>query len=275
MKRYTKNEIKNVLDKVGVYEKDVVMVHSSLFSIGIMDSVPYPEQTKAVLQVLNNAVGSEGTIVVPTFNFDFCKGKLYSVKETPSVKMGNLSEYVRKHPAAIRSKHPMQSVAALGKYSELITKNDTQSAFEKGGSFDIMTNLNGKLLFLGANFQSAALIHGVEEKLHVPYRYKKLFSGSWMGINGKICRKTYSMFVRSEILKPILRLSVLENNLIEQGKLKSATLGMGKVSSVSFKDFLEAAEQMIKKDPFALLDNREEVIDKIENGIYNNVTSEG
>jgi len=270
MKSYTKDELINVLNDACVYEKDVVMVHSSLLSMGIMDSVPYPEQTKAVLQVLENVVGSEGTIVVPTFNFDFCKGKPYSIKETPSVKMGSLSEYVRKHPAVRRSKHPMQSVAALGKYSELITKNDTQSAFEKGGSFDSMTTLNGKLLFLGANFQSAALIHSVEEKLKVPYRYKKLFSGRWMGLDGKICEKTYSLFVRSEILKPILKLSVVESKLTEQDKLKSVTLGMGKVSCVSFRDFIEEAEQMIKKDPFVLLQNKEAVIDRLQSGLFKN-----
>ena len=76
--------------ELGIKEGDVILVHSSFNSLGNISNDP-DEVINALLTVL----GKNGTLIVPTFNFDFCNGKLFNVNETPS-QMGIITEFVRK-----------------------------------------------------------------------------------------------------------------------------------------------------------------------------------
>jgi aminoglycoside 3-N-acetyltransferase len=262
MKRYSKTNFHDSLIQIGITKGDILFVQSSLLSLGLIKSIEINSQPTEILKILLDIVGKEGTIAAPTFNFDFCNGIPFSKLRTPSKKMGVFSEVVRNHPDAQRSSHPMQSIAAIGYHAQAITANDTMSAFSENGSFDIMTRLNAKLLFLGASIQSTALIHMVEEQLKVPYRYWKEFNGFYSIGNEPALMKTYKLYVRSEILKPVLSLNFLGELLQNEGKMRSVNVGTGKISSILFDDFLNVATFMVSQDPFRLLGNRNEVLQK-------------
>lgn len=262
MRSFTSDQLRNALIQLVISKGDILFIHSSLLSLGLIDAADVNSQSTEILKILGNILCKEGTVAVPTFNFDFCIGIPFSKELTKSKKMGVFSEEVRTHPDAIRSSHPMQSIAAIGHHAKTITANDTSTAFSNGGSFDIMRKLGAKLVFLGANVQSAALIHLVEEELNVPYRYFKEFTGDYsLGIEPPV-KKSYAMFVRSEILEPKLSLKILENCLISEGKLKSVKLGMGTIATVDFRDFMNTATNLVKNDPFILLENKNEVYEK-------------
>ncbi|NTU55794.1 MAG: AAC(3) family N-acetyltransferase, partial [Anaerolineales bacterium] len=76
---------------LGVEEGDTLLVHSSYKSLGPVDGGP-----QTVIRALEAALGTEGdgTLIMPTFNFDFNKGAPWDVRTTPS-KMGVLTELVR------------------------------------------------------------------------------------------------------------------------------------------------------------------------------------
>jgi len=94
--------------------------------------------------------------------------------------MGVFSEYIRSLPDSRRSYHPMQSLAVIGKLRDEIIENDTISSFSENGPFGRLVKYNAKLLLLGADFNSVSMIHWVEEKYSVPYRYWKSFVGSYI-----------------------------------------------------------------------------------------------
>jgi len=84
-------------------------------TLGQLDYVGGVEDgPQTVIDALLEVLGNDGTLIMPTFNFDFCKGEPWDVRNTPS-HMGAMTNMVRQHPAAKRVFHPIYSFAILGK----------------------------------------------------------------------------------------------------------------------------------------------------------------
>lgn len=193
-------------------------------------------------------------MAVPTFNFDFCKGLPFNNQGTPSKNMGVFSEYVRKCPQSKRSKHPMQSIAAVGYKTDFIIENDTKSSFSPNGPFDRLKALNGKILLLGADFNSVSMIHWVEEKYEVPYRYWKTFEGTYID-NNTPSEKKYKMYVRSMETNPLLKLYGIEKELIRTNKLLETQIGSSSIKVFAISDFISIAEDFIARNPYYFVSN--------------------
>jgi aminoglycoside N3'-acetyltransferase len=168
--------------------------------------------------------------------------------------MGVFSEFVRKHQQAKRSKHPMQSIAVVGAHSDFIIEKDTESSFSPDGPFDRLKALNGKILLLGADFNSVSMIHWVEEKYEVPYRYWKTFEGIYIDKNIS-AEKSYKMYVRSAETNPLLKLYSIEKELNNTNKIREAQVGSGFLKVFNIADFITIAEHLISHNPYHFVSN--------------------
>ncbi len=173
LKQLTRNQLLEALRTLGVRPGDGLLVHSALQFLGnpVGGLAMYLE---ALLEAIHP---DKGTLAVPTFNFAFANGEPYDPKITPSVGMGAFSEFVRQQPQAQRTTHPMQSLSVIGRYAADLAERDTPSAFDPGSAFERMVELNFKILLLGSDIDSISLIHYSEQRLNVPYRYWKSFTG--------------------------------------------------------------------------------------------------
>lgn len=261
MKKYDAEDISSALTDCGIIQTDVVMMHSSPITLGIFKG----KQTSAeMVEALLRPLEEKGTLVAPAFNFDFCKGKPFNRQKSPSKNMGVLSEVIRRFPGAERSRHPMQSVSAIGEFSKDICERDTPSAYSIGGSFDRLLELDAKMLLFGVRFNAASFFHYAEEKLQVPYRYFKTFAGEYVDEDISEQRE-YKMYVRDLDLNPQLDLHSLEAAMESEGKLRKSKLGMGEIIVFYFKDFYETACEMLEKDLLFFLSNKQDVMDKLSN----------
>ena len=127
--------------------------------------------SETIYTEIKTIIGEEGTIIVPTFTYGFCSGDDFDIDNTPGVAMGNFSEYVRKLDSSIRSKHPMQSISANGRLAEHLCEVDTYSTFAENGPFYRFIKASGKMLLLGVGFENMTILHILEERFQVPYRY--------------------------------------------------------------------------------------------------------
>ena len=262
MKKYTSEDIQKALHEVGIKRGDIVNIHSCFIALGRLVGTEVSNPVENTISVILNYLGENGTLVAPVFNFDFCEGEIFNRQETPSKNMGVISEAIRNWNGALRSSHPAQSVSAIGKMATFICEPDTLSAFSIGGSFHRMLELNSKLLFYGVSFESASFVHYIEERLKVPYRFWKRFRGEY--IDGNISEsREYRMYVRDLDLHAQLHLGVFQQKMISDGKLKSAKLGMTQIYSCTYFDFFVMANEMMKQDPFCVLSNKKEVIEKL------------
>ncbi|MCW0217548.1 MAG: AAC(3) family N-acetyltransferase, partial [Prosthecobacter sp.] len=74
------------------------------------------------------ALGADGTLLLPLYNFDFCKGSPFNIRTTSS-QMGALTEAGRVWPGAVRTGHPIYSFAAIGAKSSLFRRVDNRSGY--------------------------------------------------------------------------------------------------------------------------------------------------
>jgi aminoglycoside 3-N-acetyltransferase len=254
MRKFKLEELSDSLSTLGLIKGDLLFIHSSLFNFGLPSDCSISEVPSKIFNKLQNTIGAEGTIAVPTFNFDFCNGLPFNIQETPSKIMGVFSEFVRKHPQAKRSKHPMQSIAAVGPMTDFIIENDTESSFSPDGPFDRLKTLEGKILLLGADINSVSMIHYVEEKCKVPYRYWKTFEGTYIDKNISTT-KSYKMYVRSMETNPLLKINGIERELKKTDKLLESQIGSGFIRIFNISDFVSIAEDFIAQNPYFFVSN--------------------
>lgn len=245
----THSQLSEALKSVTVQQGDGLLVHSALQLLG------RPEAgLQMVLETLLEAVGPEGTIAVPTFPFTFNRGMDYDPDTTPSKGMGAFSEYVRRQADALRTPHPMQSLAAIGKDAVDLARRDTLSAFDDGSPFDRMVQLGFKLLLLGADVQAASIVHYSEQRAKVPYRYWKDFSGR-VKVGDQWQPRTYRMFVRDLDLNPVLTLAPIQRSLETARLWHSYPINFGEIACCRLMDFVTATDALLAADPWALIAN--------------------
>jgi len=254
MLKVNREQVVNALQSVGLQKGDGVMAHSALQFLGMPEGGlgMYYGALCAVLGISEGA----GTLVVPTFNFGFAHGEPFIQQETPAEEMGVFPEYIRQQPEVLRSPHPMQSIAAVGCHAADLTSRDTSSAFDPGSAFERMVELDFKLLLLGADVRFTSLVHYPEQRMKVPYRYWKEFTGEVRLLGTPPATRTYRMYARDLTLDPEVNCAPVRKLLIERGLWSSVTLNYGKVEVCRFRDFVKAEEELLAKDPWVLVTNR-------------------
>ncbi|MEK6256763.1 MAG: AAC(3) family N-acetyltransferase [Chloroflexota bacterium] len=250
MNSVTKQQVIEIFHALDIVPGDGLLVHSALQFLGL------PQGGEGMyLEALQSVIGSQGTIAVPTFNFAFAKGEDYDPLTTPSVGMGAYSEYVRQRPEALRTTHPMQSLAVIGAHAQDLAGRDTPSAFDDRSAFARMLELDYKLVLLGADIEASSIAHYSELRAEVPYRYWKDFTGRiLLNNNWETC--TYRMFVRDLEINPLLTGVPVQALLESKGQWTSEPLNYGFISVCSMRDFVATTDEILAKDIWSLVTNQ-------------------
>jgi aminoglycoside N3'-acetyltransferase len=196
-----------------------------------------------------------GTLAVPTFTFAFARGEDYDPQTSPSIGMGVFAEAIRQRSEALRTPHPMQSLAVIGRYAADLASRHTSGAFDPGSAFERLLELDFKLLLLGADVQAVSMLHYVEQRRQVPYRYWKDFSGLVKTAAGWETR-TYRMFVRDLEQDPHIELYPVQACLQERNLWQQVRFNYGQVASCRLVDFVNVLDEFIASDPWSLVVNR-------------------
>ena len=251
---YDNNDVHQCLTDLGISSGDCIFLHTALRSLGEFNNLTNDNKLLALLNIFLNSVGFLGTIVVPTFNFSFCKGEPFDIDLSPSDGMGAFSEFVRTDVRSHRSKHPFHSVAAIGKNSQLIASSIGYSEFSEGSFFDQLLHLKTKIVFFGMPFVET-FVHLAEERAKVPYRYWKTFSGDFKD-GEKIEKKLFNFYARNLDIEPEPRVDIAKINvyLRDKGIIKSVKLGEGEVSVCDSGEMVAELLEKFTSDPtFALV----------------------
>lgn len=169
----TSVEIADALRRLGLEEGDVVLVHSSLSSLGYVEG-----GAEAVIDALLQAVGPSGTVMVPTLTGSPSDGPdnppVFDVRSTPCWT-GRIPETFRRRPDAVRSLHPTHSVAVIGRKAGWLTAGHEHSITPCGPDtpYGRLVALRGKVLLIGVDHNRSTLFHHIEEEAHVPYHLQK------------------------------------------------------------------------------------------------------
>ena len=106
----TRGRIADALRQLGVRPGDVLMLHSSLRSLGHVVG-----GAATVVDALLEVLGPSGTLVGPSFNYATAQapGFVFDPLNTPS-DMGAIADEIRRRAGNLRSRHLTHSISAIG-----------------------------------------------------------------------------------------------------------------------------------------------------------------
>lgn len=168
------------LRSLGVLEGSTLLVHSSLSALGWVCGGAH-----AVVTALETAVGTTGTLVMPTFSgqlsdpatwrnppaprewWDTIREELpaYDEARTATRGMGAVAECFRTGRDVLRSPHPQNSFAASGpKAAHIVGEHALDHRFGDGSPLARIYDVDGWVLLLGIGFAKNTSFHLAENR---------------------------------------------------------------------------------------------------------------
>ena len=244
---YNSKEVCAALKKVNIKSGDIVLCHSNLGFFGKPSKIKTSQELcKMFFKAIKDNIGSEGTLIVPTFTYSFFDKKKFDTN-IPS-KMGIFSEYVRTLKESSRSEDPNFSISANGFLSEFFTNIKTKNTYGKNSFFDKFHKVNGKILDF--NFLGSTIIHYYERNLNVPYRYDKKFSGYVR--KEKSTWVVYSRYLKKEFIHDPVKIT---NILRKKKYFLRSKLGKGEMTCITSNKFYNTIKSEIKRNQYLLTEN--------------------
>lgn len=164
---YSKSDLRNAVENMGINPKGTLLIHSSMKSIG-----PVEGGADTVLDVWSEYM-REGLLIFPTHTWQQLRSDpdVFDSRTLPSC-VGILPEIFRHRPGVVRSLHPTHSVAALGREATEYTFGEERrtTCCPREGCWGKLLDRDAEILFLGCTLRSNTFLHGVEEWEGIPDR---------------------------------------------------------------------------------------------------------
>ncbi|MCI8455413.1 MAG: hypothetical protein HFE84_12500 [Lachnospiraceae bacterium] len=149
-----------------------------------------------LIALLQEKITHTGTLLFPTYSWDFCHGEGFDYFKTIP-RTGGLGRTALTMSDFRRTQHPMYSFAVWGKEAEELCAMTNKSSFGGDSPFEYLNERNVEHLMIDLPFTKGyTFVHYIEEKVQVPYRYMKNFTDAYTDAEGLTSRRTYSMYVR-------------------------------------------------------------------------------
>ena len=253
-----KQDILDALYSVGVSKGQTIMVHTSLSSLGFVCG-----GAQMVIEALIEAVGNEGTIMMPTQswkNLDPTTGvhweepedwwqlirdnwPAYNKEITPTNTMGAVAEMFRKWPGALRSDHPARSVAAWGKYAEYLTAaHDLSNIFGDGSPIGKLYELDGLVLLIGVGYDKNTSLHLADVRADYSGKHNSIEHSAVMENGHRVWKRYETLFVDGEDFNEIG--TAFENAC----PIHKASLGNGTIRLMKQRDLVDFAVRWIEEN---------------------------
>ena len=250
-KPVTGMDIRQGLERMGVREGDSLLVHSSLRSFGHVEG-----GADALIDALLAAVGSSGTVMVPTLTFIVLKDSpvRFSVRHTPSTS-GKVTEVFRLRREAVRSSHPVSSAAAIGEHAAYLTDGHLDTPCDASSPYYRMTELNGKVIFFGASLGSNTVFHCAEDIVQPDYLgYAQIRDARVTLSDGHIKTVTARRYDCAD--RGVRRyLEKMESVFLEEGILQKVHIGASRTYLVDAQQNLESSCRVLRERPEFILDD--------------------
>lgn len=189
----------NFLDSLGIEEGERLFISSDSRKLlyKFIKSGTRPD-LNTLIDGMISRLGKNGTLLFPTYNWDFCEGISFDYHRT-SCRTGLLGTTALKRSDFKRTTHPIYSFAVWGKDQEYLCNLNNIHSFGPDSPFAYLHKNNVKNIMIDVDYQRCfTFVHYVEEQTSdlVPYRYHKTFRASYIDSSENETERDYSMFVR-------------------------------------------------------------------------------
>lgn len=250
--KVTEYQLKKDLSRVGIYEGDILVVHSSLRSIGLVEDGPL-----TLINALRSVVGDKGGVLFPCLTFSGSVTEF--LRQTTSVDLRNVRistgavpQTAWNHSEARRSIHPTHPVVAFGKrgYELVSGVQNGQGPCGTDSSFYKAAMADAKILMIGVNCSSNTTLHCIEE-LYAPY----IFSGEVFNVETTDYEGGYhEITVRGYCIGIKRNFQAVEPELFKKGIMNIYNIGQAETRVIDARRMFEEVSRWVQADPWFLVE---------------------
>ncbi|MDD3776150.1 MAG: AAC(3) family N-acetyltransferase [Actinomycetota bacterium] len=254
----TIDSLKQGFCEAGIKEGMVLLVHSSLSSLGWVCG-----REPAVIMALESLLGPEGTLVMPSHSGDLSDPRLWSLPPvpkswwapikaampafqpdlTPTRGMGNIAECFRKQKGVIRSCHPHYSFCAWGKHAlEITRKHSLDFGLGQYSPLARIYDLEGYVLLIGVGHDSNTSLHLAEYRANYPHK-KIVKCWAPIMIGGQRVEKSFY-----DINLECNDFNLIGKEYEQQQEYGCATLGLARIRLYNQKSLVDFAEKWMENN---------------------------
>ncbi len=253
-RRYSRRDLAATLRGAGLRPGDTVFLHVDLDRLGDLEDTEPSQRSRVVHETVRDVLGADGTLLVPTYTFSFCRYEPFDAQSTPTAggpwsPTASFLEYFRCLPETVRSADPIHSVVGQGPRAAELLGEVAATCFGAGSVFDRLVRSGGKVCMLGLPLEEATVRHHSEELAEVPFRYKKLFTGRIT--DGGVTRKRgwiYNVRIMADNGYPDGRR--LEQLARAEGVCRAEPLGLGEVLVADAAAYHALTLRALAEDPW-------------------------
>ena len=239
----TRDDIRDGLRALGLKSADAVGVHSSLSSFGHVEG-----GADAVIDALLDVIGSDGTLVFPTYSNNRelievtqeekalgvgLKIRMQPYKPaTDGCWTGRIPETFLRRSGIVRGNHPAHSLAAIGRHQHLFA----------GRRWDALLDLDGFILLIGVGLVCCSAMHLAERKLvTLPERIL-----ARMKPPPELAERNRGVTL---FFGPYPNFSRMEIPCRQAGIMREGTIGAAAVKLLRLRDLIDAYARALQDDP--------------------------
>ena len=242
-----KQDIIAGLRSLGLCPGDIVMVHSSLSSMGFLVG-----GADTVIDALLDVIGPAGTLAMPTL----CQKdkerrfETWNIATSPS-DVGRITETFRLRPDVVRSDHATHSVAALGpKAVELTVGHKTSggrpgpwgpAAFGHGSPWEKFYEWNVRYVFLGVTMRVNTMRHLIQSRIVEDCLNR-------VGESRPALEERVQGW-RNPGVWPNYDDTKMEARLTELGLIRFATIGAATARLLQARDLVDHSRRILESEP--------------------------
>ncbi len=223
---------------LGVRPGATLLVHTSFRAVG-----PVEGGALGLIAALRQAVGPEGTLVMPTMTDGTT---VFDPRTTPTEQMGITAELFWRQPGVLRSGHPGGSFAAAGPLAEQICAPQPLSpphgldspvgrVFEAGG----------QVLLLGVTHSENTSLHLAEAIAQVPY---SVSHPCVVEVDGEPTE-----ILIAETDHCCIGFRKADSWLRERGLQREGKVGIADARLIESQDVVRIAVEQLRRDPLVFL----------------------
>jgi len=240
----TRASLTQQLRSLGLSEGDMVVVHSSLRSVG-----PIEGGAGTLVEAFLEVLGSSGLLVAPTFTY---YSNVFDHAHSPSVT-GTFPEIVRAWPGAVRSMHPTHSVAVIGdRAAQCCAGHELVGAVSAGSPLEWLAASGGWVLLIGVGHNRNTTIHTAECLAPAFYLDMPQSPDAWETAMLRVDGQEHEIELKE---RPgcSVGFGAIEGLLRQRGAIRDGRLGRSYTQAMRGADVIAAGIDMLRADPTALL----------------------
>ena len=231
-----------------------LLIHTDLMQLGMPDGVTSRAGIAEGWLAIFQEAAEGRTVLIPTFNYDFPRTRLYDPADTPG-QVGALSAYCARNHADRRTLTPIFNFCVFGPVPfdwGPFDRAPVAHPFAAASAFGTLFDRDGAILFLGAGMIANTFVHFVECAADIGYRYLKPFPGTVVQ-DGRAVPVDFAFPVRPLTPGAVAYGDLGEADLRAAGLLTEFPIGLNRGMLVGARAYHDLMRRRLAEDELCLL----------------------